>query len=128
MTAGLKEIVPHGTAEASVDGWSYEQAFARHRGLLNEAEQDRLRKSRVAIVGLGGVGGVHLVTLARLGIGSFHIADPDCFETANINRQHGATAHTLGRGKAEVMAEMAEAINPEVKLRVFSESLTSDNV
>jgi molybdopterin/thiamine biosynthesis adenylyltransferase len=82
----------------------------------------------VAIVGLGGVGGVHLATLARLGIGSFHIADPDCFETANFNRQYGATTHSLGRSKAEVMAETAEAINPEVKLRVFSESITSDNV
>ena len=38
--------------------WSYEQAFARHQGLLNRAEQDRLRRSRVAIVGMGGVGGV----------------------------------------------------------------------
>src|SRR5207248_4307002 len=80
--------------------WSYEQAFARHSGLLTDAEQSKLRNSRVAIVGLGGVGGIHLATLARLGIGAFHIADPDTFELANFNRQYGANTQTLGRSKA----------------------------
>src|SRR5690242_11608727 len=53
--------------------WSYDTAFARHRGLISAEEQGRLRRSRVAIVGMGGVGGIHLVTLARLGIGGFHV-------------------------------------------------------
>jgi molybdopterin/thiamine biosynthesis adenylyltransferase len=108
--------------------WSYAGAFQRHRGLIDAAEQDRLRASRVAIVGLGGVGGVHLATLARLGIGAFHLADPDHFELANFNRQYGATTHTLGHGKAHVMAETAAAINPHVDLRVFAEAVTPDNV
>ena len=77
---------------------------------------------------MGGVGGIHLITMARLGIGGFHIADPDCFEVANFNRQYGASMRTLGRGKADVMAEEARAINPEVELRVFSEAITPDNV
>src|SRR5437016_2111135 len=94
--------------------WSYQEAFARHRGLLSAAEQERLRHSRVAIAGLGGVGGVHLTTLARLGIGSFHIADPDRFEPVNFNRQHGATIDTLGRRKATVMQRQARAINPDL--------------
>lgn len=47
--------------------WNYEAAFARHEGLLTASEQERLRNSRVAIVGMGGVGGVHLITLGRLG-------------------------------------------------------------
>jgi molybdopterin/thiamine biosynthesis adenylyltransferase len=109
-------------------GWSYQAAFSRHRGLINANEQERLRNSRVAIIGMGGVGGIHLATLARLGIGTFHIADPDCFEAANFNRQFGATTSTLGRGKAEVMAEQARAINPEVQLRVFPEAITPENV
>jgi molybdopterin/thiamine biosynthesis adenylyltransferase len=108
--------------------WSYQEAFARHRGLLSAQEQERLRQSRVAIVGMGGVGGIHLVTMARLGIGGFHIADPDRFEVANFNRQYGASMRTLGRGKADVMAEEARAINPEVQVRVFSEAITPDNV
>jgi molybdopterin/thiamine biosynthesis adenylyltransferase len=115
-------------AQAGSGEWSYDEAFSRQRGLIDPDEQQRLRRCRVAIVGMGGVGGVHLATLARLGIGSFHIADPDCFELANFNRQYGATTDSLGRGKAEVMAEKVQAINPEVKVRVFAEAITAANV
>src|SRR5579859_1083929 len=89
--------------------WSYREAFSRHRGLLSDEDQERLRRSRVALVGMGGVGGAHLLTLARLGIGSFHIADPDRFEVANFNRQPGATIRNLGRNKAEAMADEAKS-------------------
>ena len=98
--------------------WSYDTAFCRYRGLINSAEQEKLRTGRVAIAGLGGVGGVHLVTLARLGIGAFHVADPDRFELANFNRQYGATTRSLSRSKAKEMAETAAAINPQTDLRV----------
>jgi len=108
--------------------WSYDEAFSRNRGLITAEEQERLRTSRVAIAGMGGVGGVHLVTLARLGVGRFSIADPDVFETANFNRQYGATVRALGRSKAEVMAEEARAINPDVDLRVWPERITPENV
>jgi molybdopterin/thiamine biosynthesis adenylyltransferase len=108
--------------------FSYHQAFSRHVGLFNPEEQDRLRSSRVAIAGLGGVGGIHLITLARLGIGAFHIADPDDFELVNFNRQYGATLRSLGRGKAEVMAEEARAVNPELQLRVLPEAITPQNI
>jgi molybdopterin/thiamine biosynthesis adenylyltransferase len=107
--------------------WDYHSAFARHQGLLTAGEQDKLRNSRVAIIGMGGVGGVHLTTLARLGIGAFTIADPDVFEIANFNRQVGARTSTLGRSKATVMAEDALAINPELKLKVFSEPISARN-
>jgi molybdopterin/thiamine biosynthesis adenylyltransferase len=109
-------------------GFSYHEAFARHLGLISPEEQERLRRTRVAIVGMGGVGGIHLVTLARLGIGGFHLVDPDRFELANFNRQFGATMRGMGRGKAEFMAEEARAINPELDLRVFTEYLTAENV
>jgi molybdopterin/thiamine biosynthesis adenylyltransferase len=108
--------------------WSYAEAFSRHRGLVSEPEQERLRRSRVAIAGMGGVGGIHLITLARLGIGTFHLADPDTFEVANFNRQYGATTRSLGRNKAEVMAEEARAVNPELRLRVLAEPISPRNV
>jgi molybdopterin/thiamine biosynthesis adenylyltransferase len=95
---------------------------------LSEADQEKLRSSRVAIAGLGGVGGVHLVTLARLGIGEFHICDPDAYGVANFNRQYGATVRTLGRNKAEVMAEEVRAINPDAELRVWTDPITPRNV
>jgi molybdopterin/thiamine biosynthesis adenylyltransferase len=87
-----------------------------------------LRNCRVAIIGMGGVGGVHLITLTRLGIGKFTIADPDTYELANFNRQYGANTRTLGRPKVEVMAEAALAINPELDIRVLQEPIGKANV
>ncbi|WP_435006757.1 ThiF family adenylyltransferase [Tundrisphaera lichenicola] len=108
--------------------FSYDKAFSRHRGLISLAEQEKLRRSRVAIVGMGGVGGIHLITLTRLGIGSFHIADPDTFELANFNRQFGATLRGLGHPKVEVMADEAHAINPELEIRTFREPIGPGNI
>lgn len=108
--------------------WSYELAFARNRGLISPREQQRLRNSRVAIAGMGGVGGIHLITLARLGVGHFTIADPDCFEPVNFNRQFAATLRSLGRPKAEVLAEEVQAINPTATVQVFCEPVTQQNV
>lgn len=100
-------------------GFSYEHAFSRNIGWLSAAEQQVLRGKRVAIAGMGGVGGIHLLTLARLGIGKFSIADFDVFELANFNRQAGAGVASLGQAKVEVMARMARDINPELDLRIF---------
>lgn len=57
--------------------FDYDAAFSRNIGWVTEQEQERLKNCRVAIGGLGGVGGVHLLTLARLGIGKFSVADFD---------------------------------------------------
>ncbi|CAM4241823.1 putative adenylyltransferase/sulfurtransferase MoeZ [Mycobacterium basiliense] len=107
--------------------WSYEEAFSRNLGLINPSEQQRLRGSRVAIAGLGGVGGIDLVALARLGIGKFTIADPDVFEPCNTNRQYGATRSAEGRFKAEVMRDVVLDINPEAEIRMFCEPIGPDN-
>jgi len=112
---------------ANAEAWTYEKAFSRNRGLISEAEQAQLRKSRVAIVGLGGVGGIDLIALARLGIGRFTIADFDIFETHNINRQYGAMVSTNKQPKADVMARIVRDINPEADVRIFREGVTADN-
>jgi molybdopterin/thiamine biosynthesis adenylyltransferase len=108
--------------------FDYTEAFSRNIGWLTSAEQETLRTKRVAIAGLGGVGGSHLMTLTRLGIGAFNIADLDVFELANFNRQAGATLSSLNRPKADVLAEMAKAINPELELRLFPGGVTANNV
>lgn len=110
------------------NSFSYEQAFSRNIGWVTEAEQNSLRDKRVAIGGLGGVGGVHLLTLARLGIGRFTIADFDTFDIVNFNRQAGATLSSLGRPKSDVLAEMVKDINPEIDLRVFSSGIQPDSI
>jgi molybdopterin/thiamine biosynthesis adenylyltransferase len=114
--------------QSSSSIWSYEEAFSRHRGLISSQEQSVLRRKRLAIVGQGGVGGIHLITLTRLGIGGFHIADPDRFEIANFNRQYGARLPNLDQNKATILAEDARAINPELELKVFAEAITQDNI
>ena len=96
--------------------FNYDEAFSRNIGWVTRAEQAALRGKRIAIAGMGGVGGVHLLTLARLGIGAFNIADMDSFDVVNFNRQAGASMASLGRPKAEVMAEMARDINPELDI------------
>lgn len=108
--------------------YDYATAFARNLGFLSEQEQDRLRRARVAIAGLGGTGGAQVHALARLGIGAFSLADPDTFELINFNRQMGATLPTLGRRKTEVAAETVRAINPEADIRCFDVGLNPGNV
>ena len=108
--------------------FSYHEAFARNLGWLASHEQEILRHKRVAIAGMGGVGGVHLTTLARLGVGSFSIADFDEFALANFNRQAGAFISTLGKPKIEVMAVQALDINPEIRLRQFPAGIDDENI
>jgi len=108
--------------------FSYELAFDRNLGWLTEWEQLALRGKCVAIAGMGGVGGVHLLTQARLGIGAFHIADFDRFELANFNRQVGATMQTIGRAKVDVLGEMARGINPELRIERFAAGVNPQNI
>jgi len=109
-------------------GFDYATAFSRNIGWLTEDEQQRLRHKRVAIAGMGGVGGFHLTTLARLGISRFNIADLDTFELANFNRQAGAVVSTLGRPKVDTLADMARDINPECDIKVFPGGVQPDNL
>lgn len=110
------------------DHSTYNESFRRNIGLVSLSEQELLRNATVGVAGLGGVGGLHMATLARMGVGGFHVADFDTFELANINRQYGATTKTIGRKKAEVMKEIVEDINPSARVKIFSDGITEANV
>ena len=125
MLPHAADVPRRSTGSARFD---YDAAFSRNIGWLTEDEQRTLRGKRVAIAGLGGVGGVHLTTLARLGIGRFNLADLDRFEVENFNRQAGARMSTLGRPKADVLEEMALDINPELAVNMFPSGVDPDNV
>lgn len=103
--------------------FDYATAFSRNIGWVTPEEQERLRLSRVAIAGMGGVGGSHLLTLTRLGVGRFHLADFDTFAVENFNRQAGANMHTVDRPKLDALCEMALAINPELEITRFPEGV-----
>ena len=108
--------------------FQYEQAFSRTIGWITEEELARLRNCRIAIAGLGGVGGSHLLTLSRLGIGRFHISDFDRFELQNMNRQAGASMSSLGRAKVDVLSDLARDINPELELQTFPQGVDTGNI
>ncbi len=108
--------------------FDYQKAFSRNIGWVTEAEQQQLKNKRVAIAGAGGVGGIHLLTLARLGISHFNISDFDDFEVHNFNRQSGAFMSTLGQQKVDVMERIAKDINPEADIKSFPEGIFSHNV
>jgi tRNA A37 threonylcarbamoyladenosine dehydratase len=97
------------------NAFDYATAFSRNIGWVTQAEQATLSHKRVALAGMGGVGGFHLMTLVRLGIQRFHIADLDHFELANWNRQAGATLSSLGQHKAQVLARMAGRSTPTAR-------------
>lgn len=102
--------------------------FSRNIGLISETTQAKLFQTRVAVAGTGGVGGIHLLTLARMGIGKFTIADMDIYERANISRQFGAKHSTIGERKTNVLASLLKDINPSVDVRVFSEGVNRENI
>jgi len=108
--------------------YDYFEAFNRNLGFLSLDEQNRLKNARIAIAGLGGTGGAQVHALSRMGIGKFHLADPDTFELVNFNRQSGATIPNLDRLKTDVARETILAINPEAEIAVFEEGITVENI
>lgn len=108
--------------------FDYERAFSRNIGWVTLEEQAKLRQARVGIAGLGGVGGAHLLTLARLGLTKFHISDFDEFDIHNLNRQAGAFMPFMGKSKMESIAKLALDINPEIEFKFFPKGVQPDNV
>ncbi len=107
--------------------FSYEHAFARNIGWLTEDEQKLLRTKRVAIGGLGGVGGSYLLALVRLGFEKLNITDLDTFDLSNFNRQVGAHISSLNQPKLTAMGGMAHDINPNVEFKCFADGLNDEN-
>ncbi len=106
----------------------YEEAFARNKGLISDEDQQKLKNARVAIAGLGAVGGSYVTTMARLGVGKINIADLDIFERVNRNRQAGAFESTIGQPKTSVMEKMAKDIYPGMDVRIFDKGITPENI
>ena len=94
------------------------EQFARTELILGPEAMDRLRRSRVAVFGIGGVGGYVVEALARSGVGSLDIIDHDKVSMTNINRQIIASTNTVGRDKVDVMKERILSINPDAVVNV----------
>lgn len=96
--------------------------------VVGDAGLVRLRKARVFLAGLGGVGSYAAEALARMGIGQLTLVDHDVVSASNLNRQLVALNTTLGMPKARVMAERIQSINPECQVRLHTDFLTADSV
>ncbi|MBP3876083.1 MAG: tRNA threonylcarbamoyladenosine dehydratase [Lachnospiraceae bacterium] len=90
-----------------------EDRFSRSRMLLGEEAMKKLAASRVAVFGVGGVGGYVVEALARSGVGQIDVIDNDTVALSNLNRQIIATMDTVGRNKVDVIAERILSINPD---------------
>ena len=99
----------------NTDNW-----LERTELLLGKEKLDLLRKAHVLVVGLGGVGAYAAEMIVRAGVGRMTIADADAVAPSNINRQLVALHSTVGRQKAEILAERLRDINPEIELTVVS--------
>lgn len=99
----------------------------RARALLGSAAMDRLRRSHVAVVGLGGVGSWCAEALARSGVGRLTLIDEDCVSLSNINRQLCALGSTVGRPKAEVLEQRLRDIAPEAEINPVVGRYESEN-
>ncbi len=101
--------------------------FARMIGILTQENLDALATKTVAVPGAGGAGFTHAESMVRMGIGRMKIADFDTFDAINIGRQFGATIHTVGRRKVEVLEERLRSINPALAVDAF-DGVTEDNI
>jgi tRNA A37 threonylcarbamoyladenosine dehydratase len=104
-----------------------EEQFSRTELLIGSNGIEKLKKSTVAVFGVGGVGSYTVEALARAGVGSLVLIDKDDVSVSNINRQIHSTHKTVGRSKVEVMKERVLDINPSINVKVFNEFYMPDN-
>ena len=95
------------------------EQFSRTQLLLGEEAMEKLRNARVAVFGIGGVGGYTVEALARSGVGQLDLIDSDTVSVSNINRQILATHSTVGRLKVDVAKDRILDINPNCVVRTY---------
>lgn len=102
--------------------------FTRTKLLIGEEGLEKLKKSKVIVFGVGGVGSFCIEALARAGIGTIHVFDDDTVSITNINRQLIATTKTLGQDKVQVIKQRIKEINPDANVITTKSFLTKDNI
>jgi molybdopterin/thiamine biosynthesis adenylyltransferase len=101
--------------------------YQRNRSTLSTADQLVLFRSRVTVIGCGGLGGYVIEQLARLGVGQMVLVDPDVFEEHNLNRQLLSLPSNLGESKVSIAQKRVAAVNPAVTVEARQEALDRAN-
>lgn len=103
------------------------EIYARNYGVLTHEEQQKLTNAKVTVIGAGGVGGIALISLARMGVGNIQVVDMDTFDYSNINRQMLSGISRLDKNKAECAKDTLLDINPTINVTLSKERLVEAN-
>ena len=101
-----------------------DQIYARNIGVITELEQTKLKNSKITVIGAGGVGGITLISLARMGVGNIQVIDGDVFDYSNINRQMLSGISKVNKSKAECAKEAILYINPNINVSIRKEMMS----
>ncbi|MBQ4558095.1 MAG: ThiF family adenylyltransferase [Clostridia bacterium] len=102
--------------------------FERTELLIGNDNLIKLQSSKIALFGLGGVGGFAFEALVRAGVGEIHIFDNDTFDKTNLNRQILCTNDTIGKNKVDIAESRAKSINPNIKIVKYKMFVLPDNI
>ena len=102
--------------------------FSRTELLIGKNNLEILKNTKVAVIGIGGVGSFTVEALTRSSVGKLILVDNDTISLTNINRQLHATHKTLSKNKVDVMAERVKDINPECEVQTFNTFITEENI
>jgi len=104
------------------------EIFKRRDILLNENQIEKLKSAKIALFGLGGVGGLVFDQLLRMGITNFILVDGDTFDETNLNRQILSNRFNIGKLKTEVAYDYAKTINDDISISIYSKFINKDNI
>lgn len=110
-----------------INVYNTKEEFSRSALLLGDTGMDNLKNARVAVFGVGGVGGYAVEALVRSGVGKIDVFDNDTVSVSNLNRQIIATEKTIGRAKVDVIKERILDINPSCEVGIFNVFYSADN-
>ena len=105
-----------------------EDIYTRTRMLIKNEGVEKLKASKVLVIGLGGVGGYVVEALARAGVGCIGLVDNDTIKESNLNRQILATKESIGKLKTDVAKERILSINPSCEIKTYSETYPNKDI
>ena len=106
----------------------YWEMLKRQMPLVSEAEQEKFKNARITVIGCGGIGGLTIEMLARMGIGELVLVDEDVFDLSNLNRQTLAAHTNIGQSKSEIAQKKVNEINPYVNVISYNEHVDESNI
>ena len=106
----------------------YWEMLTRQMPLVSEEEQEKFKNAKVTVIGCGGIGGLTIEMLARMGVGELVLVDEDAFDLSNLNRQTLSTHENIGQPKSEVAEKRVREINPYVTVTSYREHVDGENI